>query len=274
MLVRVFFVVGLLIAARTNVYALHNVTSCGETCSGGEQCNLTGNLTCSTNPAVQLDTGADFNFLGHTITCSGCGSAQGIVVTAANSTVEDSVGGGGLRGYPTGINCSYQNNSLVKNVHIDTGSLALTSVGIGGCRKIQGVVIRNAKSYGIVNQLVGDSDYIKDSYILGAYGAGFSAGTDYGIWLDGDGSGLIDHNVIANTRTLSLLAFFTSSSLVVTNNMLFNQTYGSGLIGTGGSPPQMSGNVCGDPNALYNGACADCIAAGACVDLTTPLVVP
>ena len=43
MLPRVLFAVLLLAAWRTDAYALHLVTACGETCSGGEQCNLDAN---------------------------------------------------------------------------------------------------------------------------------------------------------------------------------------------------------------------------------------
>ncbi len=282
MMFRVFFVTLLLIAWRPDAQAVpHLVKFCGETCSGGEQCNLDNDLSCATNPAVTITGGADFDFKGYTITCSGCGAATGIAVTgtSSNTTIEDTgkANGarGGIVGYPLGISCGYQSNSLVRNVKIDVATSQSTSSGIDGCRKIQGAVVLNAKNYGIVNQDVGDSDYIKDSYIMGAYAPPpYGSGTGIGIWLDGDGSGEVDHNVIGNTSTFSILAYFTSDDLEVTNNMLFNQTYGSGLIATGQYEPVMYGNVCGDPDALYNNACASCISAGACEPVAQPQVVP
>jgi hypothetical protein len=284
MVLRALVAILLLAAWRGDVYATtHPITTCKETCKDGEQCILSPpngdpSLSCATNPAVTVNTGADLDFMGHTIICSGCSStAVGVVVTDPNSTVEDTVGGGGLRGYPTGIDCNYANNSLVRKVHVDNANKS-GSIGITGCRKIQSAVVTNAYSYGIVNLSIGDSDYIKDSYIEGAYGSGFASGTNWALWLGGSGSGLIDHNVIGNTRLASFL-FDGTSALTVSNNMLFNQTVGFNLVGfsNGGRVAHASGNVCGDISSPFPSTdqCSDCIQSGICeAYFNTPFVVP
>ena len=257
MLPRVLLAVLLLATWRGDGYASpHTVNVCGEHCSSGEQCVLGGNLSCNST-AVTLDGGADLDFKGFTITCNSCGAASAVLVTGSNSTIEDTVGEGGTTGaWGTGINCQYQSNSVVKNVHVWDAT-----TGIDACRKVQNNVITFAGTNAIRNTSIGASDFVKDNYIIGG---------SYGIYLNGSGSGLIDHNNISSTTSEAIHATGTASSLDLTGNMLFAPASGV-LIATGTNLPGAAGNVCGTPAAT---ACASCISAGMCEAVDTPFVGP
>lgn len=273
MLLRVLCAVLLLAALRTDAYA-HPVWTCGETCNNGEQCNLMTDLNCTTVPAITLAGGADLDFKGKKITCSNnaCGTATAaVVVTGASSTIEDTVGGGGVVNFGAAVECGLNSNSIVKKIHIDGGSNTSAS-GIGNCRKVDSVVLTNMRWMGIVNTSMGSTDYIKDSYILGKYAPpGHGQGVQYGIWVEGTG-GLIDHNVIGNVTYMTILAQFAGSGVDITNNMFFSQGSGQVFIFFNSSnAPFFSGNVCSDPNDYY---CEYCISSGVCQGPTTPLVLP
>jgi hypothetical protein len=255
----------MLAAWRPVVYASHTLDGCGQTCAGSDgQCFLGKDLSCtssnSTSFGVKIDGGSDFDFKGHKIDCSGCSSsASAVLVTASNSIINDSIGrGGGVLGlWGFGINCQLNSGSLVQDVYVQ-GS----DVGISGCRKGLRCSVA-AMSIGISNTSIGSTDYIKNSYVFG--------GAPIGIKLAGSGAGLVDHNVIANASSDSILTTATTSaSLTISSNTLFPDGGGT-LIHKGSTAPVTSGNVCG---ASQQTTCAACIAASDCEAPETFFVGP
>ncbi len=246
-----------------DAHAVHDVNSCPVQCTGGEQCNLVQDITCNTNPAITLVGGADLDLKGYTITCSGCSSsAAAVLITGSSSTVEDTGKSDGTRGGILGawgkaIDCAGKTNSIVRNLKVD-GS----TTGLSECRKVTSVTVANTATTGISNTSIGGTDYIKDSYIVN---------TATGILLGGSGAGTIDHNVIANVSSYAIDSTnTTSSSLAISSNTLFTEGAGT-LIGTGGTAPTTTANVCGSSGVSV---CGTCISAGKCTGAVTPFVGP
>lgn len=257
------------------------IGSCPASCSSN--CYLQNNFTCTNGQGVTLNSGADLDMNGHSITCtSGSCSNAAVTINSSGSKVYNTLNGfeAVITGpFATGVDCNNYTSSEVTGISVrGIGSSGL-GYGVDSCAKVHDNVFSgtgNAAGYSGTAVFVyggtADSDYVRDNFIDGWV---------FGIQLlDVVKNVSVDHNLITirsvalTTPSGILLSNTTDSGVAIENNIVMGDaTAGYPIAAPGGGPPSSvyEANYC-DPT--LGTACSNCISAGYCTDPVAPFVMP
>jgi len=238
--------------------AVYLINSCSPSnATTNTNAKLQNDITC--NPAngdlgVTLNSGADLDLNGKTITClAGQNCSAAITMTSTNSVVS---GPGNIAGsFSKIVNCVGKVGSRVTAVHFD----GVTDDGLSDCRKVDGNVLIGETGAGrAVTITTSDSVTINDNYIEGPFSYGV-------LYTNSIAYGLVSHNMFNGPISRPIYVQNWNSATVANNAFMMADTQTNAPIdvGTPVDSYLYSGNIC-DTNSA---GCAACIAAGRCVDV-------
>lgn len=236
------------IGARDQAYA---ISSCTATCNSN--CALTQNVSCNNQDGIVLSGGADLDLAGYSMTCTANCPQSAVKISAGNSIVKSTGGGGVISGpFTYGVNCQSNNASEVVGITVDA---ALT--GIHQCAKVSNNLVLGSLangSVGIAASNIANSDYIRDNWVEG-FAHGITAARTHDIDIEHNTIGVNQITAGGGANEVGISASITSGSpsVNVANNSFFgNATLADFFIINYG--PVYQGNFCDPANAL----CAAC----------------
>jgi hypothetical protein len=172
------------------------VTSCSDSCSSN--CELQNDLDCSGQSGITLNSGADLDMHGHSLTCSSSCPSAAVTMTASSSVVKNLSTGAesAISGaFSTGVNCAGKTSSEVTGIRIDLTTTTPTAVtGLANCARVDNNVIVNSgnssQAKAISTAGVANSDFVTDNRFEG-WGITFYLTTSTGKQIQIDGNQII-----------------------------------------------------------------------------------
>lgn len=258
------------------------IGSCPATCSSN--CYLQNNFTCTNGQGVTLNSGANLDMNGHSISCvsARCDAAAAVTINGNGSKVYNALAGfeAVITGpFTTGVQCNNKTSSEVAGIaikHIGDGTTGGVN-GVVDCAKVHDNVFlaQGTASNGIaVSSLNGtaNSDFVRDNYIDDWFGAIYVLARTKNM--------TVEHNLItlrnhAPSSTFGIVAVNSpgTSSTVESNVFMGDATSSSpiAVTGSGALTTTFDQNFC-DPT--LGTACSDCVSAGQCENPAAPFTMP
>jgi hypothetical protein len=242
------------------------VTDCTATCSSN--CELQSDLSCNGKNGITLNSGADLEMAGHTLSCTSNCPAAAVTIGASGSIVHNDAGNavgveGGIDGsFTVGVNCASKSGSTVRGIRVEN----VGYVGTENCAKVQDSILigpGTAWTGAIYTTGVSNTDYIRNNYI---------ENWDIGISVGGSNDNEIANNQIVVRDVGSgvyeagiSLSPGWSGTITIADNAFYGNPTGGELLRFSGAPT-LAGNRCdGDTTA-----CTSCRSVLRCSSPTTP----
>jgi hypothetical protein len=245
-----------------------SINSCTATCSSN--CFLLNNLNCTDGQGITLNSGADFDMCGHTLTCTStaCASKPAVTMTANGSRIYNSEVGnteGGFSGvWLPAVDCASKGSSRVDHVQF----VNQVDIGAKNCALVENNYFENSGAFAVSTTTVANSDSINDNYFVGGLG--------FAIYAAGSHQISIDHNIIElDGSSLSggiTIADATGTMTVSGNIVMSVDSDGTVIVppSAGGVTTIFDGNYC--ESAITN--CASCRSNGYCATPKPGFVFP
>jgi hypothetical protein len=246
----------MLFAAQADAIVL--VTDCSWTCSSN--CQLQNDLNCSGKTGIVLNSGADLEFAGHTLTCASNCPTAAVALGAGGSVVHNDAGNlsdveGGIDGaFPIGVACNAKTGSTVRGIRVEN-----TTVGLDNCAKVeQNVIIGSGANLttGINTTGVANTDYIRDNY-LDNWRFGIIVGSANSTDSTIEHNQIVVRDIAAGGGTSEIGVQFVpglGGNIDLTHNAFYGDPAGGDMIAFLNGTVSFIGNWC-DPTSTSCGLC-------------------